>query len=73
MLGAIAGISSARSTRPGPSRRPSFRFFTPSAASPTRQVFYGGVPETITARVYEVLDDSLGRMTRKFTESFGCT
>src|SRR4051795_4480947 len=36
------------------------------------QAFYGGVPEAIGRRVYEVLDDHLGDMTRKFTESFGC-
>ena len=34
--------------------------------------FFGGVPEPITSRVYEVLDDQLGNMTRKFTEAFGC-
>lgn len=36
------------------------------------QAFFGGVPEVITTRVYEVLDDRLGRVTRNFTESFGC-
>ena len=36
------------------------------------QAFYGGVPETIRLRAYEVLDGHLGDMTRKFTESFGC-
>ena len=36
------------------------------------QAFYGGVPEAITSRVYEVLDDHLGNVTRKFTEAFGC-
>jgi len=30
------------------------------------------VPVAITSRVYEVLDDQLGKMTRKFTEAFGC-
>ena len=34
--------------------------------------FFGGVPEAITSRVYEVLDDQLGNVTRKFTEAFGC-
>jgi ADP-ribosylglycohydrolase len=37
------------------------------------EAFYGGVPEVITTRVYELLDDRLGRVTRKFTESFGRT
>ena len=36
------------------------------------QAFYGGVPEEIARRVYEILDDPLGDTTRKFTESFGC-
>ena len=36
------------------------------------QAFFGGVPPAITSRVYEVLDDQLGGVTRKFTESFGC-
>jgi len=36
------------------------------------QAFYGGVPEAITTRVYEVLDDHLGDVTRKFTKTFGC-
>ena len=36
------------------------------------QAFYGGVPEEISRRVNEILDDHLGDMTRKFTESFGC-
>jgi ADP-ribosylglycohydrolase len=36
------------------------------------QVFYGGVPEAIRLRVYEILDDHLGEMTQKFTEAFGC-
>lgn len=36
------------------------------------QAFYGGVPEEISRRVFEILDDQLGDMTRKFTESFGC-
>jgi ADP-ribosylglycohydrolase len=37
------------------------------------QAFFGGVPEVITDRVYEVLDNQLGKATRKFTEEFGCT
>ena len=36
------------------------------------QAFFGGVPPAITSRVYEVLDDQLGNVTRKFTEAFGC-
>jgi hypothetical protein len=34
--------------------------------------FFGGVPPAITGRVYELLDDHLGGVTRKFTEAFGC-
>jgi hypothetical protein len=37
------------------------------------QAFFGGVPPAITRRVYEVLDDQLGNLTRKFTEAFACT
>ena len=37
------------------------------------QAFYGGVPEAIGRRVYEILDEPLGDVTRKFTEEFGCT
>ena len=37
------------------------------------QAFYGGVPETISLRVYEILDDHLGGLARKFTEAFGCS
>ena len=36
------------------------------------QAFFGGVPEVITSRVYELLDDRLGNVTREFTEEFGC-
>jgi ADP-ribosylglycohydrolase len=36
------------------------------------QAFHGGVPEAIAHRVYEILDDHLGGMTRKFAEAFGC-
>jgi ADP-ribosylglycohydrolase len=34
------------------------------------QAFFGGVPPAITSRVYEVLDDQLGDLTRKFTEAY---
>jgi ADP-ribosylglycohydrolase len=37
------------------------------------QAFFGGVPEVIAGRVYELLDNQLGNVTRKFTEQFGCT
>jgi ADP-ribosylglycohydrolase len=30
------------------------------------QAFYGGVPEFIAAKAYEILDDALGAVTRKF-------
>jgi ADP-ribosylglycohydrolase len=36
------------------------------------QAFYGGVPEEIRRRVYEILDEPLGDVTRQFTEAFGC-
>ena len=36
------------------------------------QAFYGGVPEEIAHRVYEILDKPLADVTRKFTDSFGC-
>ncbi len=36
------------------------------------QAFFGGVPDVITSRVYEVLDDQLGSITREFTKEFGC-
>jgi ADP-ribosylglycohydrolase len=36
------------------------------------QAYYGGVPEAIARRVYEILDVHLGTVTRKFMESFGC-
>jgi ADP-ribosylglycohydrolase len=35
------------------------------------QAFYGGVPEEIARRAFEILDDHLGEMTRKFSEAFG--
>ncbi len=37
------------------------------------QAFFGGVPEVITSRVYDILDNQLGNVTRKFTEEFGCS
>jgi ADP-ribosylglycohydrolase len=36
------------------------------------QAFFGGVPQVITSRVYELLDVQLGNITRKFMEEFGC-
>ncbi len=36
------------------------------------QAYFGGVPEAITSRVYELLDDKLANLTRKFAESFHC-
>jgi len=36
------------------------------------QAFYRGVPEAISVRVYEALDDHLGGVTRRFAEAFGC-
>lgn len=36
------------------------------------QAYYRGVPEAIACRVYEILDDHLGDITRKFTTAFGC-
>ena len=36
------------------------------------QAFYGGVPVEIARRAYEILDDSLADVTRRFTGSFGC-
>lgn len=36
------------------------------------QAFYGGVPQEIRRRVYEVLDEPLGDVTRKFDEAFCC-
>ncbi len=34
------------------------------------QAFYGGVPTEIAERVYEILDDHLGSVTRKFVERY---
>jgi ADP-ribosylglycohydrolase len=36
------------------------------------QAYYNGVPEEICRRVYEVLDDPLGVVTRKFMVTFDC-
>jgi ADP-ribosylglycohydrolase len=36
------------------------------------QAFYGGVPEEIRCRVYEILDKPLADVTRRFTAAFGC-
>jgi ADP-ribosylglycohydrolase len=36
------------------------------------QAYHGGVPEAIGRRVYEILDDHLGGLTRKFTTTYGC-
>jgi ADP-ribosylglycohydrolase len=36
------------------------------------QAFYGGVPEAIRDRVYTILDDHLGGVTREFTQAFRC-
>ncbi len=37
------------------------------------QAYYRGVPEMVSRRVYEILDDHLGGMTRKFIQMYGCT
>lgn len=36
------------------------------------QAFYGGVPDEIVNKVYEVLDNRLGRITRDFMEEYCC-
>ena len=36
------------------------------------QAYHGGVPEPIRLRVFEVLDDRLGDMTRAFSQKFAC-
>ncbi len=36
------------------------------------QAFYGGVPQPISRRVYEILDARLGDVTRRFAEAFRC-
>ena len=35
------------------------------------QAFYGGVPDEIRRRAYEILDEPLADVTRRFTETFG--
>jgi ADP-ribosylglycohydrolase len=35
------------------------------------QAYYQGVPEVISRRVFEILDDHLGGMTRKFMQQYG--
>jgi ADP-ribosylglycohydrolase len=34
--------------------------------------FYGGVPDEISRRTYEILDDHLGIVTRTFMQEYGC-
>ncbi len=34
------------------------------------QAFYGGVPDFISRKVYQVLDDELGRVTRQFMDIY---
>ena len=36
------------------------------------QAHFGGVPEVIASRVYELLDDPLANLTREFAESYRC-
>jgi len=36
------------------------------------QAFYGGAPEAIVRRTYEILDDHLGSLTRTFMQVHGC-
>ena len=36
------------------------------------QAFFGGVPGAIAHRVFELLDDHLGALTREFLEAYGC-
>lgn len=36
------------------------------------QAFYGGVPQDISRRVYEILDARLGEVTRRFAEVYRC-
>jgi ADP-ribosylglycohydrolase len=36
------------------------------------QAFFGGVPEAISQRVFEILDDPLAEMTRKFADQYRC-
>ena len=37
------------------------------------QAFYGGVPEAIRRRVFEILDEPLGDVTRKFMQVYRCS
>lgn len=34
------------------------------------QAFYGGVPEPIVNKVYEIVDARLGKITREFMEKY---
>jgi ADP-ribosylglycohydrolase len=36
------------------------------------QAYYGGVPEPIKKRVYEMLDRRLGRVVKEFTQRYRC-
>lgn len=36
------------------------------------QAFYGGVPEPIRQKVFEILDEPLAAIAREFTEVYGC-
>jgi ADP-ribosylglycohydrolase len=36
------------------------------------QAFYGGIPEAISQRVFEILDEPLADVTRKFMQEYGC-
>jgi ADP-ribosylglycohydrolase len=40
-------------------------------AGGTAHAFYHGVPESISRRVYEILDAPLGGVTRQFMETHG--
>jgi ADP-ribosylglycohydrolase len=37
------------------------------------QAFYGGIPEEISRRVFEILDEPLGDVTLKFMQEYGCS
>jgi hypothetical protein len=63
--------SSARFMRFGPSSGDSDTLAC--MAGGIARAFFGGVPEVIASRVYEVLDTRLGDVTREFTAEFGCT
>ncbi len=64
MLGAIAGdiIGSVYEARP-----------IKTTKFPLFHLRCRFTDDTITSRVYELLDEPLGDVTRKFTEEFGCT